>query len=128
MEVHSHAVFLPWRRRPAVRQCGENHIGPRARDTTRPNKLSESNRSQPVFHNPRAIDAGFPRRAELPGCTACDGECPIREPVGITRTMVTIHKLRGIQSFGFRAATGPAAAGSSIAVGGEDRILRRSLS
>jgi hypothetical protein len=60
----------------------------------------------------RAECAGSPCRAELPECTAYDAECHLREPVGITRTMVTILRLREIESFGFRAATGPPAAGS----------------
>ena len=51
-------------------------------------------------------DTGSPCRAELHGCTACDVERHIREPIRIMRTMVTILTLREIQPFGFRAATG----------------------
>jgi hypothetical protein len=55
---------------------------------------------------------GFPHRTELKGFIACDVTGRIHESTGITRTMVTIVRLREIQPFGFRAATGPAAAWS----------------
>jgi hypothetical protein len=94
----------------------------------REEKMSEFARRPSFFIEVVGKRDGFPHRTELKGFIACDVTGRIHESTGITRTMVTIVRLREIQPFGFRAATGPAAAGSSIAVGGEDRILRRSLS
>ena len=81
-----------------------------------------------VFAKPTVARADFPRRTELNGFIDYAAKGHIRESFGISRTMVTILRLREIQSFGFRGATGTEAAGSGIAVGSEDRTLRHSFS
>jgi hypothetical protein len=81
-----------------------------------------------VFHDPGSERAEYPRDAELAGFIAYDARRHIREQAGTTRTMVTILRLRGIQPFGFRVATGPVAARSALPSEAKTGILRRSLS
>jgi hypothetical protein len=91
-------------------------------------KMSEFARWSSFFIEVVCKRDGSPRRTELKGFIAYDVSDCIDESNDTTRTMVTIVRLREIQPFGFCAATGPAAAWSVHAVGGEDRTLRHSLS
>jgi hypothetical protein len=68
--------------------------------------MSEIGRATRIFERVAGKRDGFPRRTELNGFIACDVARRIAESFGITRTMVTILRLREIQLFGFCAATG----------------------
>ena len=90
----------------------QGRISTRAGPGRAEEKMSKFARRPSFFIEVVGQRDGFPHRTELKGFIACDVTGRIHESTGTTRTMVTIVRLREIQPFGFRAATGPAAAWS----------------